>query len=82
MAAAAHALSAGRSRSALLRSRGDINRDNPFKPAGVFYFEIAEPQIDVTEVPEKDYPKGLRRNGKSASSWTALCSTIKASSRA
>ena len=36
------------------------NRDNPYKPAGVFYFEIAEPQIDVTEIAEEDYAEKVR----------------------
>lgn len=45
-------------------SSGEINRDNPFKPAGVFYFEIAEPQIDVTEVPKEDYPERVKAERK------------------
>lgn len=40
---------------AALGGSNEVNKDNPFKPAGVFYFEIAEPQIDVTEVAETDY---------------------------
>jgi len=45
-------------------SRDDINRGNPFKPAGVFYFEIAEPQIDVTEVPDGEYPEKVKAERK------------------
>lgn len=42
-------------RAALGANSREANRDNPFKPAGVFYFEIAEPQINVSDVPEEDY---------------------------
>ena len=42
-------------RAAMGANFHEANRDNPYKPAGVFYFEIAEPQIDVTEATEADY---------------------------
>ncbi len=42
-------------RAALGANSREANRDNPYKPAGVFYFEIAEPQIDITEIAEEDY---------------------------
>ena len=40
-------------RAAVGAGSAEANRDNPYKPAGVFYFEIAEPQIDVTEAPDE-----------------------------
>ncbi|HYE67662.1 MAG TPA: PD-(D/E)XK nuclease family protein [Anaerovoracaceae bacterium] len=42
----------------------EMNRDNPFKPAGVFYFEIAEPQVDVTEISEEDYSDKVKAERK------------------
>jgi ATP-dependent helicase/nuclease subunit B len=47
-------------RAALGANSIEANRDNPFKPAGVFYFEIAEPQIDVTEFAEEDYSEKVK----------------------
>lgn len=40
------------------------DRENPFKPAGVFYFEIAEPQIDVTDFPDNDYTEKVKTERK------------------
>jgi ATP-dependent helicase/nuclease subunit B len=40
-------------RAAVGAGVAEANRDNPYKPAGVFYFEIAEPQIDVTDAPDE-----------------------------
>jgi ATP-dependent helicase/nuclease subunit B len=37
---------------------------NPFRPAGVFYFEIAEPQIDVTDATDEDYTEKVRSERK------------------
>jgi ATP-dependent helicase/nuclease subunit B len=37
---------------------------NPYKPAGVFYFEVAEPQIDVTEAAEADYAEKVKAERK------------------
>lgn len=37
---------------------------NPFRPAGVFYFEIAEPQIDITDAAEEDYTEKVRSERK------------------
>jgi ATP-dependent helicase/nuclease subunit B len=51
-------------RAAMGANSREINRDNPYKPAGVFYFEIAEPQIDVTEIPEADYTEKVRAERK------------------
>ncbi len=51
-------------RAAMGANSHEINRDNPYKPAGVFYFEIAEPQIDVTEIPEADYTEKVRAERK------------------
>lgn len=42
----------------------EANRDNPYKPAGVFYFEIAEPKIDVTEIPEDGYTEKVEAERK------------------
>lgn len=47
-------------RAAMGANSYEMNRDNPYKPAGVFYFEIAEPQIDVTELPEEDYTEKVK----------------------
>ncbi len=47
-------------RAAMGANSFEANRDNPYKPAGVFYFEIAEPQIDITEIPEEDYAEKVR----------------------
>jgi ATP-dependent helicase/nuclease subunit B len=51
-------------RAALGANSYEANRDNPFKPAGVFYFEIAEPQIDITDLPEDDYLDKVRAERK------------------
>ncbi|HML36421.1 MAG TPA: exodeoxyribonuclease V subunit gamma [Bacillota bacterium] len=51
-------------RAALGANSREANRDNPFKPAGVFYFEIAEPQIDVSDVSEKDYADRVKAEKK------------------
>jgi ATP-dependent helicase/nuclease subunit B len=53
-------------RAAMGANFHEANRDNPYKPAGVFYFEIAEPQIDVTEATEADYTEkvGAERRKK------------------
>lgn len=42
----------------------EMNRDSTFKPAGVFYFEIAEPLIDVTKAPEEDYSEKVKAERK------------------
>ena len=42
-------------RAAMGANSYEANRDNSYKPAGIFYFEIAEPLIDVTDVLEEDY---------------------------
>lgn len=42
-------------RAAMGTNSREMNRDNTYKPAGVFYFEIAEPQIDVTEMSDEAY---------------------------
>ena len=36
----------------------------PYKPAGVFYFEIAEPQIDVTELSDEDFSEKVKAERK------------------
>jgi len=51
-------------RAALGANSYDRNRENPYKPAGVFYFEIAEPQIDVTDLPETDYAEKIKAERK------------------
>ena len=51
-------------RAAMGANSRELNRDNPYKPAGVFYFEIAEPQIDITEIPEDDYTEKVRAERK------------------
>ena len=51
-------------RAALGANSYEANLDNPFKPAGVFYFEIAEPQIDITDLPEDDYLDKVRAERK------------------
>lgn len=51
-------------RAAMGANSHEVNRDNPYKPAGVFYFEIAEPQIDVTEISESDYTEKVRTERK------------------
>ncbi len=33
--------------------------DKQYKPAGVFYFEIAEPQIDATDLAEEEFPRKI-----------------------
>lgn len=47
-------------RAALGANSVEANRDNPYKPAGVFYFEIAEPQIDITEFAEEEYSEKVQ----------------------
>ncbi len=47
-------------RAALGADSRSPNRGNPYKPAGVFYFEIAEPQIDVTELAGDDLDEKIR----------------------
>ena len=42
------------------RTAGDVD----YKPAGVFYFEIAEPQIDVTEIAGEDYAEKVQAERK------------------
>ncbi|MDD4564081.1 MAG: exodeoxyribonuclease V subunit gamma [Eubacteriales bacterium] len=39
-------------------------KDNLYKPAGVFYFEIAEPLIDVTRIPEEEYLERVKTERK------------------
>lgn len=51
-------------RAAMGANSREVNRDNPYKPAGVFYFEIAEPQIDVTEIQEADYTEKVKAERK------------------
>ncbi len=51
-------------RAALGADFYDRTRENPYKPAGVFYFEIAEPQIDVTNLPETDYEEKIKAERK------------------
>ena len=51
-------------RAAMGANSGEVDRNNPFKPAGVFYFEIAEPQIDVTEFTGEDYTEKVRAECK------------------
>jgi ATP-dependent helicase/nuclease subunit B len=51
-------------RAAMGANSYEANMDNPYKPAGVFYFEIAEPQIDITEIPEDDYTEKVRAERK------------------
>ncbi len=40
------------------------NGENPYKPAGIFYFEIAEPMIDVTDIVEEDYTDKVKSERK------------------
>ncbi|HWQ80374.1 MAG TPA: PD-(D/E)XK nuclease family protein [Anaerovoracaceae bacterium] len=42
----------------------EVGECNPYKPAGVFYFEVAEPQIDVTEATEADYTERVKAERK------------------
>ena len=51
-------------RAAMGDGTREADRNKPFKPAGVFYFEIAEPQIDVTEIIEEDYTDKVRAERK------------------
>ena len=51
-------------RAAIGANSDEINRDNQYKPAGVFYFEIAEPQIDVTDIMEEDYSEKVKAERK------------------
>lgn len=51
-------------RAAMGSNSDEMNQDNPYKPAGVFYFEIAEPQIDVTDLPETDYEEKVKSERK------------------
>ncbi|MDD3169813.1 MAG: PD-(D/E)XK nuclease family protein, partial [Eubacteriales bacterium] len=51
-------------RAAMGANSNAVNRDNPYKPAGVFYFEIAEPQIDITDLPEEEYTEKVKAERK------------------
>ena len=50
-------------RAALGTGSLEMNKDT-YKPAGVFYFEIAEPLIDVTRMPEEDYSEKVKSERK------------------
>jgi ATP-dependent helicase/nuclease subunit B len=51
-------------RAALGSGSLEMNKGNTYKPAGVFYFEIAEPLIDVTRMPEEDYSEKVKLERK------------------